>query len=235
MITWLGRPRWLGQQEPKSPEDAAADAAYNEALKADWPPKRDDVQNIGKAAGGAAGDATCVALAAETGGITAIAAATGICSDIGQAIGEYLGGAIYDIVESFWADTVYVAPQYDYVIARRLRGSALRLAKLRGTNDWMAEAQRLQDWGVPGATLITLHDGRGAYGSERGPWLPYYSEGGLKDYLHKIAAAESALASEIIAQQKLEQLPRQSRKSSALPVVIGLAAAAGIAWVLFAL
>jgi len=234
MITWLGRPKWLGQEEPKSPEDAAADAAYNEALKADWPPKRDDVQNIGKAAGSAAGDATCVALAAETGGVTAIASALGICSDIGEAIGKYLGGAIYDIFEGFFAGEQFVAPQYDHVFYQRTRKAAIRLASQRlgvrtpPNEEILVETKALERWGVPGATLAA---GRGPTEAERGPWRPYFSEDGLDTYLKKLATAESARVSEIIAQQKL---PPSSKKTSALPVVIVAAVAVGVAWLLLA-
>jgi len=216
--------RYVGQEE-ESPEDAAARAAYNEAQKSDWPPTRDHTDAVGAAAGGAAAGAACAALGA--------AVAAPLCVAIGAEIGEYLGAAIYDIVDGFFGGEVYVAPQYDYVIARRLRGSALRLAELRGS-DWMTEARALEEWGVPGATLITLNDGRGAYGNQRGPWLPYYSETGLKNYLHKIASAESALASAAITEKKVRQAPGlkepPKRGAGIGTVVIAAAGLGGAVW-----
>jgi hypothetical protein len=238
---------WLGQEEQKSPEDAAAEAAFNEAQNASWPPKREEVKDIGGAAGSAAGTATCTALAVETGGVTLVAEYFGICSSIGEAIGNYLGGAIYDIIDGFFAGEVFVAPQYDHVFYQRTRRAAIRLANLRlqkaplpaPSQDAVTwELLALENWGVPGARLAA---GPGPTDAEEGPWRPYYSEGGLDDYLKKLAAAESAIASAIIAEQKLQNAPALPPKpqpqtsSSALPVVAGVAVAAGILWALFAL
>jgi hypothetical protein len=226
--------RWLGQEAQSSPEDAAADAAYDAAQDADLPPKRSDVQNVASAAGGAAAGAACVAYGA---GIAAP-----LCASIGAAIGEYLGGAIYDIFDGFFAGEEFVAPQYDHVFYQRTRRAAIRLANLRlqkgplpapSQEDTTWELLALEKWGVPGARLAA---GPGPTAAERGPWLPYFSESGLDTYLKKLAAAESARASEIIAQQKLPPRPPQkSTSSSALPVVAGVAVAAGILWALFAL
>jgi len=148
-------------QTDESPGDAAASAAYTELENTDWPPKKGDVQRIAGAAGGAAAGAGCVAAGSVTAGASALASP--ICAAIGKILAEYIAGAIYDIFDGLFADE-YVAPQYDYVIAKRLRGSAARLARLKGTDDWMAEAQALEDAGVPGASLITLNNGRGAWG-----------------------------------------------------------------------
>jgi len=191
--------------ETESPEDAASAAAYEELENTDWPPKKADVQRIAGAAGGAAAGAGCIAAGSISGGVTALASP--LCSAIGKIIGEYIAGAIYDIFDGLFADE-YVAPQYDYVIAKRLRGAAARLAQLRwgrpGTKaDIAAEARLLEESGVPGATLITLHDGAGAYGNERGPWLPYYSESGLDSYLANLATVEGSIASGIIVKREL--------------------------------
>jgi hypothetical protein len=199
MITWLG-------QAQQNPEDAAGKAAKEEILKTDWPPKREDTERIGEAAGGAAGTATCLALAAETGGLTAIAAATGICSDLGEAIGEFIGGAIYDIVDGFFRDEEYVAPQFDFVIYNRTQGSVGRLVKLKADKlgpqanyaaSVAAEYEALVRWGMPPIQdpRITAIP-RAATGADP---TPYYSREGLENYLRLLAAAESARGAEIIA------------------------------------
>jgi hypothetical protein len=227
---------YVGQEE-QSPEDAAAQAAYDEALDSDLPPRRNDVKNVAGAAGGAAAGAACVAYGA--------AIAAPLCASIGSAIGEYLGGAIYDIFDGFFAGEEYVAPQYDHVFYQRTRKAAIRLAQQRlgrapGNPDILIETQELEDWGVPGATLAA---GLGPTAAERGPWRPYFSESGADKYLKKLAAAESARASAIITAQKIGRHPPVLRSTANLrregasltTVVVATAAAGGALWLLASL
>lgn len=218
----------VGQEEESDADkigQAAGKAAFNEAQNSDFPPTRDDTGNIG----GAAANAGCHAAAAATYGATEIAAQLGWCS----AIGEVIGKAIYDIFDGFFAGETYVAPQYDYIMAKRLRAASARIAKLSG-NTWQYEAGALAMWGVPGATLITLHGGAGAYGSERGPWLPYYSEQGLLDYLALLAAAEAARTAQIVATKQALESGAKAKADSGGGVVLAAAGLGAVAlWALF--
>lgn len=226
---------YVGQEE-ESPEDAAARAAYDAAQDSDLPPRRSDVEDVAGAAGGAAAGAACVAYGA--------AIAAPLCASIGAAIGEYLGGAIYDIFDGLFAGEEFVAPQYDHVFYQRTRKAAIRVASKRygirtpSNPQILAETQAFEQWGVPGATLAA---GRGPTEAERGPWRPYYSESGAGKYLAKLAAAESALASAIITEQKLRKAP-QLRDASKIhrgsglgTVVVATAAAGGALWLLASL
>jgi hypothetical protein len=211
-------------QEQESPEDAAARAAYEAAQDSDLPPSRGDVADVAGAAGGAAAGAACVAYGA--------AIAAPLCASIGTAIGEYIGGALYDIFDGFFAGEVYVAPQYDHVFYQRTRKAAIRLASKRygvrtpSNPQVLAETQALEEWGVPGATLAA---GPGPTEAERGPWRPYFSEGGADDYLAKLAAAESAIAAGIITAQKTKRAPMlKSPEQSGAGIGTVVIAAAGL-------
>ncbi len=202
---------------------AAGTAAYKEALKADWPPDKGDTEAIGAATATAA----CHAAAAATYGATEIAAQLGWCS----ALGEYIAGAVYDIIDSFWASNVFVAPQYDHVFYQRTRKAGIRLANLRlkkgplpapPQDDVTWELLALENWGVPGARLAA---GGGPTDAQEGPWRPYYNETGLYTYLQKLAAAESARAAEISALE--HPSPSKSSGGAGLGTVVVVAAGLG--------
>lgn len=214
------------EQDDESVIDAAGKAAYEQAAKSDMPPTRSDSEAIG----GAAGTAACHAAAGATYGATELAAQLGWCSELGEAI----GGAVYDFITGLWGEE-YVAPQYDYVIARALRKATNDLARLYG-GSWIDEARELERWNVPGATLITLNDGRGAYGNQRGPWLPYYSEAGINNYFRLLSNGVSARTAEIKTRQKLRarMLRAPSRRAESGPglgtVAIAAAGIGGAIW-----
>ncbi len=225
---------YVGQDEQESPEDAAARAAYDQALDSDLPPHRSDVGKIGGAAGGAAAAAACTAYGAGV--------AAPLCASIGTAIGSYISTAVYDIFDGLFAGETYVAPQYDHVMYQRTRRAAIRLAKLRVGDKYTseqiaAETENLEEWGVPAATLAA---GRGPTEAERGPWKPYYSEQGLDSYLAKLTAAESALASGVIAAQKLGRKAQQlkappKRGASLTTIAVATAGIGGAIWLLASL
>lgn len=172
---------------------AAGEAARKEAMKSNWPPDRDDTKTIGSAAGAAAGAAACAAVGA--------APAAPLCALVGGEVGGALAGAIYDIVDGFFANTTYVAPQFDLVIYRRTRAAGVRLAKLRAGRiptmaEVAAELEALVRWGLP-----------------RDP-KPYYYREGLLHYLQLLAAAESARTSEIVAARAVRKRVRLSAPRS---------------------
>lgn len=243
-VSWLGSGvTWLGQEEPPSddPAEAAGAAAKEAALKADWPPTRANVQAIGGAAGGAAAAAGCVAAGEITAGISVVASP--LCAALGREIGKLVSGVVYDIIDGFFADEEYVAPQFDFVIYQRTREAGLRLAKLKQEKlgppyDLSAEFRALVRWGLPpvnwcegcSPTLGIPEDVQNLF---VGDDSVYYSREGLEQYLQLLASAESARTAEIVARKELGPAP--VKPSSKLPLVLGLAAAAaGIAWILLA-
>jgi len=238
VITWLG-------QAQQSPEDAAGQAAYEEAQHAEWPPTRENAQAVG----GAAGTAACHAAAEVTYGATEAAAQLGWC----QAVGEWVGGIFYDLADSFFGSNEATRKNLDRInrdvaVGVQTLKAGYRLCELRvkqggagpkcGTYDEKVLHDCVYNRVIGGSyscgSFAAQQEAAALHSKYHLPQGKGYTWGietdeQLQAQLKRIAAAESGRGAEIIA-----RYPSQPKKSSALPVFIGVAIAAGVAWLLLA-
>lgn len=205
---------YLGQ-ETQSPEDAAGQAAYDEALEADWPPTKDNAKAVGAAAGGAAATAVCTAYGA--------AAAAPLCAAIGAKVGEVVGGVFYDLADSFFGTSDATRRNLDAIRRRatlqvELLKAGYRLCELEGRTDCGTyDEQALYGCAYSCAIGGSCSCGSGAaqfqvntlyskYNVPRGRGFTWdlQSDEQLTNMLRVVAAAESGRAAEIITKRELQ-------------------------------
>lgn len=217
MITWLGQPRraWLAQEQ-LSPEQAAGQAARDRAQKSSWPPTEEDFEAIGAAAGSAAG--------AAIGGPAGAA--------VGAVVGTAVGSAVFLLGDAIahGLDPNY-NPAVDFGIEVRktlgnIRTTAGRLAEQCGTTQ-EAEYQALVRWGL---TDLGLPDG--TLGVEWRSMVQTYGVDGAKSRLTALQKRAFAAAAARAAECETTRARSASQRSIALPLVVGAAAIAGVAWLL---
>lgn len=203
---------------------AAGDAAQKEAATVSWPPTEDDAERIGGAVGAAAAGAACVAGGAVTYGATTALEAAGICSAIGKVIGEFVGGAVYDLVDSWFGTSD--ATQRNLDALHRLEvfkgarlEAATRLHNLMVKNG--PKVPRLVD-----GALITVSSPAFEYSNlkvwglrdDRGWGWDLQTNEQLSASLRLLFIAESARAAEIVASNR-----NPPKKKGAAAIVVGLA------------
>lgn len=216
--------RWLGQEQAKTPEQAAGQAAKDRAEKSSWPPTQADFEGVGAAAGAAAGAVIC----AETGpGAT-------LCATAGTVIGGAIGAAVFALGDAIASGLdAGRNPTAEYLVELRktlnkIHETAENLAKRCGTSREQ-EFVALNRWGLkdlnPDGSLPARWRSKPLdYG------VPAANEA-LVGLQKRLFAAASARAAECETKKTLAS----KKASSSVPVVVAGTVVLGIvAWLLFA-
>lgn len=202
---------------------AAGEAAKDEAASVSWPPTEDDAERIGGAVGAAAAGAACVAGGAVTYGATTALEAAGICSAIGKVIGEFVGGAVYDLVDSWFGSDDLTQRHLD-ALHRQEVYNAVRSEAGHRLYQLMVDRGPKQARIADGA-LVTVstpafeNSNLRVWGarSDRGYGWDIQTNEQLSASLRLVFIAESARAAEIVASN-----PNPPKRKGTAGVVVGL-------------
>lgn len=209
----------VGQEtEPGAGEaagEAAGAAAAKEAQNAEWPPTKGNAEAVGAAAGTAAGAAACAAVGA--------AAASPLCAYVGGKVGEFVGGAFYDLAVSWFGTSDATQRHLDALHRKETFDAAVfeagtRLAVLaksvgvypKASIAYLAGFERtlMKKWGLR---------------VDRGFGWDLQTDEQLSASLRLVFVAESARAAEIIA--------ANPKPSSSTGTVVKVVAAASLLFV----
>jgi len=212
--------RRVGQENAsEAAGKAAGDAAADEAKKAKWPPTKDDAKRIGGAVGAAAAGAACVAGGAVTYGATTALEAAGICSAIGDAIGTVVGGAVYDLVDSWFGTSDATQRNLDAIHRKEAFETAREAAKNRLSALAMQYGLK---YNTPGQEYIELK--RWGMRDDRGYGWNLQTNDMLSRSLRLLFIAESARAAEIVG----ANTKKSSKNSPAAIITLGVVSFLGV-------